>query len=230
MSIEWLYVYAEIQLKSADATPHRGFQRVVVGGSSLVLAPNTAISRIWAECIRAVAASHRQINRRARRRASADSRCIGKGRPVGSHRIGRNAVCIHSIRAVTYVVAITGRDHLASQIRVPAGLKGSRQDLVQLISASQMNAYAADVRNRGHRSLRNLVLNIEVPLLHVGPSRFGRNRTNDDRRRASTEQAGIEAGIAGRFPAELLVTLVVWVLLSKGSNKSVLDSLPFMCS
>ena len=41
------------------------------------------------------------------------------------------------------------------------------------------------------------MLDIQVPLLHIRPSGFARNRGNRQRRRASAKQAGIEVVIAG---------------------------------
>src|SRR5215469_2547910 len=44
-----------------------------------------------------------------------------------------------------------------------------RINLIGIILAAQMSAFAADVRKRQYRTLRKLALNIQVPLLHVRP-------------------------------------------------------------
>src|ERR1700683_5344248 len=44
--------------------------------------------------------------------------------------------------------------------------------LVVLVRTREMHARAANVRNGGHSALADIVLNVDMPLLHVWPDRF----------------------------------------------------------
>jgi hypothetical protein len=59
-----------------------------------------------------------------------------------------------------------------------------------------MYSAAAHIRQRRHSVLAHIVLNVEVPLLHVGPGRFARNRDKRQRSSAGAEECGSQIGIA----------------------------------
>ena len=89
-----------------------------------------------------------------------------------------------------------------------------------------MNSGAPYIRNSGHRAPSQIVLNVEVPLLHVWPSSFTGKRNKTQRSRASAEKTRIKIVVPGDIyhTGGLSVDIVLY------SNDSVLASLPLVCS
>src|SRR5260370_37004936 len=70
--------------------------------------------------------------------------------------------------------AVVWANRFARFIRVLT--EGKRKKLVEIAFSGQMCAFAADIGNRTHRAACCLVLNIQMPLLHVRPRCLSRNR------------------------------------------------------
>src|SRR5208282_2959051 len=95
--------------------------------------------------------------------------------------------------------AIKWRNWLAGSIGILAG--GYWKHLVVLVRAGQMHARTAYVGERGDRAPGDIVLNIQVPLLHVGPDGFVRQGNKLEGccgRTGDAEKARVQAIVARR--------------------------------
>src|SRR5258708_14499833 len=72
--------------------------------------------------------------------------------------------------------AVVWANRFARFIRVLT--EGKRKKLVEIAFSGQMCAFAADIGTRSHRAACYLVLNIQMPLLHVRPRCLSRNSVN----------------------------------------------------
>src|SRR5271165_1515304 len=171
-----------VQLESANVVTHRNFQSVVVRGRRLVFASDTGPAEVRAIEVWVLDAT-------------------GNGQIVGPSSRHRDSVAgIHvsgcgslPIGADRNRGTVIRRDYLSGSVWILA--VGNRQNLVQGVRTRQVNARTANVRQRSYRASPNIVLNIEMPLPHIGPSGFARNRCRSQWRRATAKQARVEIGV-----------------------------------
>ena len=151
----------------------------------------SANAQVRTEETSVVATRHEQIGCRTRRRSAVLSGNIRNRCPVRSRGVRRNPVSInHHARLIrsgppTTIIGSRGQpvlqgaegqwttiNHLARSVGILAGR--NRIHLVVFVRSRKMHARTAHVGNGGNRAPTNIVLHIDMPLLHVRPNRFVR--------------------------------------------------------
>src|ERR1700674_1371872 len=154
----------KIQLKSADAVAHRSFESMVNVRRRLLFAGDTANAVIGTERISdGATSSDSKVNGRTKGKA-VRSYLVRNGYAARSCAVGGDAVGVGCGAAICSAHRLT---RLVGILR-----KRDRLELVQCELASEMDSRAADIRQRCHRVSGDVVLNVQMPLLHIGPDRF----------------------------------------------------------
>src|SRR4029077_14052174 len=119
---------------------------------------NRAISRMGGERVSECTASrHTDVHRRALREAASVHR-------IRDYSAARSRSCRRDSKAI-WGIAVIGAEGLSCYIRILTS--GSGIQLVEIALPSKMRALTPDIRDGCNSTAPEVVLNIEMPLLHV---------------------------------------------------------------
>src|SRR5271169_796630 len=111
--------------------------------------------------------------------ASIDYRCSGIGMKAwdgGATLSGRSGCTVTGVCLDIRSITDRARKWLAGVVRIRNSLLSHRLELVDIAFGSQMSALAAHIRDDANDMPRQLVLDVEMELLHVWPNLLLRKR------------------------------------------------------
>src|SRR5712692_3946911 len=158
---------------------------MVNGGGCVLLPPYITIAQEWAEEVRIVAAGDKHINSGTRGRSSARPRGVWNGGAIRCLGICWNTVSVEDDTglivtrpptAIVYSVGLgsclkwASTEDLAGPVWILA--QRNRVNLVQISPPPQVCPLAANIGDDTNHVRRQLMFNVEMPLLNIWPDLF----------------------------------------------------------